>query len=82
MNDKEEHLGVNRTARGTERVGGVMNRNKAILTLKIIERNATTVYNSNTEGYNQQELSGEKEHKMKNMCILILRLLHSEAKYL
>lgn len=72
---------MSRTARGTERVGGVMNRNKAILTLKIIERNATTIYNSNT-GYNQQELPGEKEHKMKNMCILILRLLQSEAKYL
>lgn len=55
---------MNRTARGTEKVGGVMNRNKAILILKIIERNATTIDNSNTEGYNQQELPGEKEHKI------------------
>lgn len=75
-------MGVSRIERGAGRVGGVMNRNKAILTLKIIERNATTIYNSNTEGYNQQELSGEKEHKMKNTCISILWLLHREAKYL
>lgn len=75
-------MGTSRIARGAGRVGGVMNRNKAILSLKITERNATTIYNSNTEGYNQQELSGAKEHEMKNTCISILQLLHREAKYL